>query len=123
MEVPARLRRYYDADAAPQQLAARLAEGGHDCYLVGGTVRDALLDRADTDVDLTTDARPEVIEAAVRGWADAVWLQGRRFGTVGAEKDGLRMEITTFRGDLYRPESRKPEVTYADRIEEAQGGF
>lgn len=118
MEVPARLRRYYDADAAPQQLAARLAEGGHDCYLVGGTVRDALLDRADTDVDLTTDARPEVIEAAVRGWADAVWLQGRRFGTVGAEKDGLRMEITTFRGDLYRPESRKPEVTYADRIED-----
>ncbi|HUV10263.1 MAG TPA: CCA tRNA nucleotidyltransferase [Acidimicrobiia bacterium] len=118
MEVPARLRRYYDADAAPQQLAARLAEAGHECYLVGGTVRDALLDRADVDVDLTTDARPEVIEAAVRGWADAVWLQGKRFGTVGAEKDGLRMEITTFRGDVYRPESRKPEVTYADRIED-----
>jgi len=118
MEVPVRLRRYYDTDAAPRQLAARLAEGGHECYLVGGTVRDALLDRADTDVDLTTDARPDVIEAAVRGWADAVWLQGQRFGTVGAEKDGLRMEITTFRGDVYRPESRKPEVTYADRIED-----
>ena len=118
MEVPARLRRYYDADAAPRQLAARLADTGHECYLVGGTVRDALLDRADTDVDLTTDARPDVIEAAVRGWADAVWLQGQRFGTVGVEKDGLRMEITTFRGDVYRPESRKPEVSYADRIED-----
>ncbi len=118
MEVPARLRRYYDAAAAPAQLAARLAAAGHECYLVGGTVRDALLDRADTDVDLTTDARPDTIEAVVRGWADAVWLQGQRFGTIGAEKDGLRMEITTFRGDLYRPESRKPEVTYADRIED-----
>ncbi len=118
MEVPARLRRYYDADAAPRELAARLAKTGHECYLVGGTVRDALLDRADADVDLTTDARPDVIEAAVRGWADAMWLQGQRFGTVGAEKDGLRMEITTFRGDVYRPESRKPEVSYADRIED-----
>jgi len=118
MDVPARLRRYYDPDAPTRRLAARLAEAGHECYLVGGTVRDALLDRSDADVDLTTDARPEVIEAAVRGWADAVWLQGQRFGTVGAEKDGLRMEVTTFRGDLYRPESRKPEVTYADRIED-----
>ncbi len=117
MEVPARLRRYYAPEAPTRQLAARLAEAGHECYLVGGTVRDALLDRADTDVDLTTDARPDAIEGAVRGWADAVWLQGQRFGTVGAEKDGLRMEITTFRGDVYRPESRKPEVTYADRIE------
>ena len=121
MEVPARLRPYYDDGSPPQQLAARLAESGHECYLVGGTVRDALLDRVDEDVDLTTDARPEAIEAAVRGWADSMWLQGQRFGTIGVEKGGLRMEITTFRGDIYRPESRKPEVTYADCIEDDLG--
>src|SRR5206468_1942524 len=50
-------------------------------------------------------------------WADAVWLQGQRFGTVGCEKDGDRFEITTFRADVYRPESRKPEVTFSDAIE------
>ena len=43
-------------------------------------------------------------------WADAVWLQGQRFGTVGCEKGGERFEITTFRAEVYRPESRKPEV-------------
>ena len=53
----------------------------------------------------------------MRPWADAVWLQGQRFGTIGCEKDGERFEITTFRADVYRPESRKPEVTFSDDIE------
>jgi len=80
-------------------------------------VRDALLDREIEDVDVTTDARPDAIEAIVRGWADAVWLQGQRFGTVGCEKDGDRFEITTFRADVYHSDSRKPEVTFSDDIE------
>ena len=83
----------------------------------GGSVRDALLDRDIVDVDIATGARPDTIEAVVRPWADAVWLQGQRFGTVGCEKDGERFEITTFRADVYRPESRKPEVTFSDDIE------
>ena len=53
----------------------------------------------------------------MRPWADAVWLQGERFGTVGCEKDGDRFEITTFRAEVYRPDSRKPEVTFSDDIE------
>ncbi len=79
-------------------------------------MRDALLDREIGDVDIATDARPDVIEAALRPWADAVWLQGQRFGTIGCEKDGERFEVTTFRADVYRPESRKPEVTFSDDI-------
>jgi poly(A) polymerase len=114
--VPARLERFFEPDSPTQQLAARLAKGGHRAYLVGGSVRDALLDREIRDVDVATDARPDDIEAAVRGWADAVWLQGQRFGTVGCEKEGERFEITTFRADVYRPESRKPEVTFSDDI-------
>jgi poly(A) polymerase len=58
-----------------------------------------------------------VIEAIVRPWADDVWLQGQRFGTVGCIRDGVRMEITTFRADVYRSDSRKPAVTYADDIQ------
>jgi poly(A) polymerase len=115
--VPARLKRFFEAGSPTQDLAARLGKGGFQAYLVGGSVRDALLDRPIVDVDVATDARPDAIEAAVRGWADAVWLQGQRFGTVGCEKDGERFEITTFRADVYHPQSRKPEVTFSNDIE------
>jgi poly(A) polymerase len=114
--VPARLRPLFDPATPVQQVARRLAEAGHDCLLVGGTVRDAFLDRAHTDIDLATSARPDEIEAIVRPWADHVWLQGKRFGTVGCELDGVKMEITTFRAEVYRPDSRKPEVAFADDI-------
>jgi poly(A) polymerase len=114
--VPPRLKRFFEPDSPTQQLVARLAERGHRAYLVGGSVRDALLDREITDVDITTAARPDEIEAAVGGWADAVWLQGQRFGTIGCEKDGERFEITTFRADIYDPDSRKPNVTFSDDI-------
>ncbi|MEX2255548.1 MAG: CCA tRNA nucleotidyltransferase [Acidimicrobiia bacterium] len=118
MDAPARLRPYYEPGSPTRELADRLVAAGHECYLVGGTVRDAFLGHESPDVDLTTDARPDVIEGIVRGWADHVWLQGARFGTIGAEKDGVPMEITTFRGDVYRPESRKPEVAFAATIED-----
>jgi poly(A) polymerase len=116
--VPPRLDRFFERDSPTQQLAARLAAAaGQRSYLVGGSVRDALLDRPIVDVDITTAARPDEIERAVRGWADAVWLQGQRFGTVGCQKDGETFEITTFRADVYLPESRKPEVSFSNDIE------
>ena len=64
-----------------RDLGRRFAERGHELYLVGGTVRDALLDRAPPDVDLTTDATPDQILAVVRAgrWSDGVWLQGVRY--------------------------------------------
>lgn len=110
------------AEVAP--LAGRFTDAGFRIYLVGGTVRDAIDARAaqsvealaGADLDLTTDARPDDIERLVRGWADAVWLQGKRFGTVGAAKDGRRYEITTHRSEVYVEESRKPEVTFGDDI-------
>src|SRR5215213_1715838 len=87
-----------------RDLGRRFGERGHELYLVGGTVRDALLDRASPDVDLTTDATPDQILAVVRhrSWSDGVWLQGVRFGTVGARKGDLRQEITPFRHAPYR---------------------
>ncbi len=115
--MPPRLQRFFEPGSPTQELAARLAARGHRAYLVGGSVRDALLDRDIDDVDITTAARPDEIEAAVRGWADALWLQGKRFGTIGCERAGERFEITTFRADVYHPESRKPEVTFSDAVE------
>jgi poly(A) polymerase len=105
-----------------RDLGQRFAQRGHELYLVGGTVRDALLGRTspDKDVDFATDASPEAILAVVqaRNWNDGVWLQGARFGTVGVRKDGFRLEITTFRSDVYRDDSRKPEVTFGRSITE-----
>jgi poly(A) polymerase len=104
---------------ATRPLADRFEAAGHRLYVVGGAVRDALLDldHGDTDFDLTTDARPEETEALVRGWADAVWLQGKRFGTVGCSLGGKRYEITTHRAEAYHPDSRKPDVAFSSEVE------
>jgi poly(A) polymerase len=82
-------------------------------------VRDGLLGRLDSlaDLDFTTSARPQEILAVLKGWAEAIWDVGIDFGTVGAQKDGFRLEITTYRTEEYDPASRKPEVTYGDSLE------
>lgn len=115
--VPERLAPILDA---VRPLAGRFDAAGHRIYLVGGIVRDLVLGRAlsdNTDIDLTTDARPEVTAALVRDWADAVWEQGARFGTVGLKKSDTIFEITTHRAEAYAPDSRKPEVSFADEVE------
>ena len=117
--LPPRLAPYLEDQAPLMRLAARFADAGHSLYLVGGWLRDAIAGRelAENDIDLATDARPDDIEAALHGWAEHLWLQGRRFGTIGAMHRGLRFEVTTFRGEVYRPDSRKPEVVFGDSIE------
>jgi len=116
--VPARLTPFYEAGSPVRELGERLAAGGHEAYLVGGTVRDAFLDLDLTgrDIDIATSARPDAVEAILGDWADTVWLAGRAFGTVGAVKAGRTFEVTTYRAEVYRPESRKPEVRYSDDI-------
>jgi tRNA adenylyltransferase len=99
-------------------LARRFQEAGFRLALVGGSVRDALLGRLGNDLDFTTDARPEDVLKIVRPWAEAVWEVGIAFGTVGAQKDGYQIEVTTYRSEAYDRTSRKPEVSYGDSIEE-----
>jgi poly(A) polymerase len=98
-------------------LTERFRSAGHRLYLVGGTVRDLMLGREGIgDFDATTDARPDEIKAALDGWADAVWTQGERFGTIGAKRGDRVYELTTHRAEAYVPDSRKPEVVFADEI-------
>ncbi|MBB5958680.1 poly(A) polymerase [Saccharothrix tamanrassetensis] len=99
------------------ELAERFAAAGHRLYLVGGSVRDALLGRLSGDLDFTTDARPPAVQKLLAGWADAIWDTGIAFGTVGAAKRGQTVEITTFRADAYDGVTRNPEVTFGDTIE------
>ncbi len=109
------------AEMAP--LAERFRAAGHRLYLVGGTVRDLLRGAPDAgDFDATTDARPGEIKRLLDGWADAIWTQGERFGTIGANKVGADgaarvYEITTHRAESYVPDSRKPDVEFAHAIE------
>jgi poly(A) polymerase len=99
------------------ELAKRFAAAGHRLYLVGGSVRDAMLGRLGTDLDFTTDAVPAQVLKILSGWADAVWDTGIAFGTVGAGRGGATLEITTFRADTYDRVTRNPEVTFGDTIE------
>lgn len=98
------------------ELSARFTAAGHEVALVGGSVRDALLDRLGSDLDLTTSAHPGETKRLLAGWADHVWDVGQAFGTIGARKDGYQIEITTYRSDVYDRNSRKPEVSYGTSL-------
>lgn len=99
-------------------LGELFAARGYELYLVGGSVRDAVLGRLGTDLDFTTDARPEQVQELLRGWADHLWdTGGLAFGTVSASKADQQLEITTFRSDTYDRVSRNPEVTFGDSLE------
>lgn len=98
------------------EIGQLFAAGGHEIALVGGPVRDALLGRPGADWDFTTSALPEEIERLVAGWADALWDVGREFGTIGVRKGDVKLEITTYRSDAYREESRKPQVRFGDTL-------
>jgi poly(A) polymerase len=112
----ARLREI--AESPPvARVAAAFADAGHELALVGGPVRDALLGRAVSDLDFTTDANPDEILAVVKPLATAHWDIGRAFGTIGARLGDDTVEITTYRSDSYDASSRKPEVVFGDTLE------
>ena len=98
------------------ELGARFTAAGEEIALVGGPVRDAMLGRLHHDLDFTTSARPETTERLLAGWADATWDMGRSFGTIGCRKGEWTVEVTTYRSDAYRSDSRKPEVAYGDSL-------
>jgi len=98
-------------------LGERFATADHELYLVGGSVRDAVLGRLGNDLDFTTDARPAEITRLLTGWVDAIWDTGIEFGTISARKGDVMIEITTFRADQYDRVGRNPEVTFGDSLE------
>ncbi|MFI7519430.1 CCA tRNA nucleotidyltransferase [Micromonospora globbae] len=100
------------------ELGRRFARAGHELHLVGGSVRDALLGRLGEDLDFCTDAHPDETLRIVKGWAEAIWETGREFGTIGAQRGGLRLEITTFRAEAYDQVSRNPVVEYGTSLVE-----
>ena len=97
-------------------LGEAFAADGYELALVGGPVRDALLGRPVTDLDLTTSARPEQTEAILKRERGPIWDMGRAFGTIGTRRGEWTIEITTYRSETYDPSSRKPEVNFGDSL-------
>ncbi len=97
-------------------LGAAFADAGRALHLVGGPVRDALMNRPCVDLDFTTDARPEQILELVEPLASATWTTGIEYGTVGARVGGVACEITTYRADRYDRVSRNPQVAFGDSL-------
>jgi putative nucleotidyltransferase with HDIG domain len=92
----------------------RLWDAGHAAYIVGGGVRDDLLDRPVKDWDAATDALPEAIQAIFPGAQ-----YENRFGTVTVATDGGPVQITTFRRDHIYGDHRRPQtVTFTDSLQE-----
>lgn len=73
------------------------------------------------DLDFTTSARPDEIERLLAPIAATVWTIGKAFGTIGGlvRADGRewQVEITTYRADVYRSDSRKPDVAFGETLE------
>lgn len=101
-----------------RDLAGRFESEGFSLYLVGGSVRDALLGRAISDLDFTTNARPDDIERIGSGWATSTFLAGKEFGTIGLVRDGQSYEVTTYRSEIYRDDSRNPVVSFSSSLAE-----
>src|SRR5439155_11221282 len=73
-----------DVDPRAKELGERFRDAGFELYLVGGAVRARFLGGTGPELDFATDAKPDETIRVLRGWADRHYLQGVRFGTVGA---------------------------------------
>lgn len=83
-----------DISRSALKVMARLREHEHQAYLVGGAVRDLLLQGHPKDFDIATDATPEEVHALFRNSR----IIGRRFRIVHVRFGREVIEVTTFRG-------------------------
>ena len=87
-----------------------LRASGYQALLVGGCVRDLLLGRVPADYDVTTDAKPEQVMAL---FPESVAV-GAQFGVILIPRDGLKVEVATFRSDVGYSDGRHPDsVVYS----------
>lgn len=99
------------------KIMERLSESGYESYLVGGCVRDMLLDITPSDYDIGTQATPEDVAEIFA--SQKIISTGRDHGTTGVVMNGLSYEITTFRIDGKYSDSRHPDsVSFTRKIEE-----
>ncbi len=104
---------------APRKLAekicATLRQNGHQAFLVGGCVRDLLLEREPADYDVSTDARPDRVQELFPHSLSV----GAKFGVILVVEDEAQVEVATFRSDIGYSDGRHPDrVVYSDSPQE-----
>src|SRR5271154_2007109 len=103
-----------------ERICRTLRVAGHQAYLVGGCVRDILLEREPADYDVATDARPDRVQELF----PHSLAVGAKFGVVVVTEDsesgaGLQVEVATFRSDVGYSDGRHPDtVVYSDSPQE-----
>jgi len=107
-----------DLDQRIGGLSEHFVASGWGFFVVGGVVRDLFLGKRSGDIDITTSAHPDETTSILNDWGDAVWDQGARFGTIGARRGDVVVEVTTHRSEQYEQTSRKPQVKFSGAIED-----
>ncbi|MGH2499833.1 MAG: CCA tRNA nucleotidyltransferase [Candidatus Limnocylindria bacterium] len=98
-------------------VVARLREAGHEAYVVGGCVRDALRGVDPQDWDVATDARPPEVQSLFRRS-----LYTNRFGTVVVRRGAHEIEVTTYRVEADYGDRRRPDaVSFTSSLREDLG--
>lgn len=105
------------SDPRTQAVCAMLTEAGHQAWLVGGCVRDALMGQVVGDIDISTDARPEEVRRLALSAGLKPVPTGIEHGTITVVSGGLPHEVTTFRRDV-ETDGRRAVVAFAESMEE-----
>jgi poly(A) polymerase len=103
-------------ESTARDIAGRLRERGHQAYFAGGCVRDLLRGQVPKDIDIATEARPEVVQKLF----PRTYAVGAHFGVIVVLENGLQFEVATFRSDGAYLDGRRPvEVHFATAEEDA----
>ncbi|MGD9963964.1 MAG: CCA tRNA nucleotidyltransferase, partial [Candidatus Izemoplasmatales bacterium] len=98
-----------------KKILKKLIESGYEAYFVGGFVRDMLIDRVSSDIDITTNALPEEVERLF----EKTIPTGKKYGTITVIIEDLSFEVTTYRIDQEYINYRKPKnVIYSNNLKE-----
>jgi len=92
----------------------------HELYIVGGSIRDALVGRKPKDWDLATDATPDQVDTILKQIpiVKNIILTGKAFGVMVAITENDEYEIATFRADIGSSDSRRPDSVRFTDIEQ-----
>lgn len=97
-----------------RQLVTRLRDGGHVAYFAGGSVRDLVRGETPKDIDIVTDARPEVVQKMF----SRTYAVGAHFGVIVVLENDFQFEVATFRSDDAYIDGRRPTAVHFSSPEE-----
>ncbi len=105
----------WNSDSTLKTLIHSLESSGGVAYLVGGCVRNTILGRPFTDIDIATDLLPEQVVKISKKEGYKVIQTGLSYGTVTIVNAGRKFEVTTFRSDI-KTYGRKASVKFTADI-------